>query len=208
MPMYIPDHFKESHPERVAALIEGYPFGTLVTVHDGQPHVSHLPFLYERHTGQHGRLSCHLARANPQWRQLTEGQTVLAIFQGPHGYVSPAWYAAPGVPTWNYAIAHVYGVARIIEAAADISRIVDKLTAVHEARYPIPWQSNLSEEQWAQLPRAIVGLEIDVTEIQGKFKLSQNRSIEDRQRVIDQLRQSPSTIETELAALMAAKLQA
>ncbi len=205
MSIYIPDHFKESHPERVAALIKDYPFGTLITAHDGQPQVSHLPFLYERHSGPNGKLSCHLARANPQWRQIAEGQTVLAVFQGPNGYISPAWYASPGVPTWNYAVAHVYGTVQIIEAPAGIAAIVDKLTATHEAKYPMPWQSKLSEEQRAQLPSAIVGLEIEVTEIQGKFKLSQNRSVEDRQRVIEQLRHSASSLETELAALMAAK---
>ena len=123
--MYIPDHFNENHPERVAALIEGNPFGTLVTASDGRPCVSHLPFLYERHSGPHGKLSCHLARANPQWRQLAQGQTVLAVFQGPHAYVSPAWYAAPGVPTWNYAVAHLYGVVRVIEDAAGLAAIVE-----------------------------------------------------------------------------------
>ncbi len=206
--MYLPEHFREDHPERVAALIEDHPFGTLVTTHDGLPYVSHLPFLFEPHSGPQGKLFCHLARANPQWQQLAQGQTVLAVFQGPHAYVSPAWYASPGVPTWNYAVAHLYGAVRRIEEAAEIAAIVERLAATHEAKYTQPWQSEFSEDQRAQLPRMIIGLEIEVAEIQGKFKLSQNRSITDQQRVIAQLQRSTSPLEAELAALMAANLEA
>ena len=204
--MYIPDHFKEKNSERLAALVEGYPLGMLATVHDGLPFVSHLPFLFERHSGAHGKLIGHMARANPQWHDLAQGKKVLAVFQGPHAYVSPSWYAAPGVPTWNYAVAHLYGVPRLIEDEAQLETIVGKLTAVHEAKYPEPWQANLSGEKRTRLLGMIVGFEIEVTEIQGKFKLSQNRSVEDQQRVIEQLGPSSSPLDIEVAALMVSNL--
>ena len=204
--MYIPNHFKEENPERLAALIEGFPLGTLVTVHDGLPFVSHLPFLFERHAGTHGKLLGHMARANPQWHDLEQGQKVLAVFQGPHAYVSPTWYAAPGVPTWNYAVAHAYGVPRLIEDEAQLVNILEKLTAAHEAQYPEPWQADLSGEKKTRLLGMIVGFEIEITEIQGKFKLSQNRSVEDQQRVIEQLAHSSSPLDIELSALMVSNL--
>jgi len=200
--MYIPDHFKEEGQERLAELIGGYPFGTLVTVHDGFPFVSHLPFLFERHSGAHGKLIGHMARANPQWNDLAQGQKVLSVFQGPHAYVSPSWYAMPGVPTWNYAAVHLYGIPRLIEDGVELESIVEKLTAVHEAKYPEPWQLTLTAEKRARLLGMIVGFEIEVTEIQGKFKLSQNRSTEDQQRVIEQLGNSPSPLDIEVSTLM------
>jgi transcriptional regulator len=104
--MYIPTQFKEENFERLVTLIEDYSFGTLVSTHEGLPFVSHLPFLFEKDAATPGKLIGHMARANPQWQHLAQGQTVLAVFQGPHAYVSPTWYAAQGVPTWNYAVVH------------------------------------------------------------------------------------------------------
>lgn len=168
--------------------------------------MSHLPLLLERHSGTHGKLIGHMARANPQWHDLAQGQKVLAVFQGPHAYVSPSWYATPGVPTWNYAVAHLYGIPRLIEDKALLESIVEKLTAVHEAKYPEPWQANFSGEKRIRLLGMIVGFEIEVTEIQGKFKLSQNRSGEDQQRVIEQLAHSSSSLDNEVSTLMISNL--
>ena len=212
--MYIPEHFRENHPERLSALIADHPFGTLVTAESDLPMVSHLPFLFEPGSGENGKLLCHLARANPQCRQLAErqaqGQTVLAVFQGPHAYVSPTWYADPGVPTWNYAVVHVYGRVRLIEAhgeeAAELKALLEKLTRAHEANIARPWPGMLPEQ--APMLRMIVGVEIEVTEIQGKFKLSQNRSTEDQRRVISALQDSSSPLEAGVATLMADKLAA
>ncbi|OIQ93970.1 protease synthase and sporulation protein PAI 2 [mine drainage metagenome] len=206
--MYIPEHFRETDSERISSLIAAYPFGALVTAEGGPPMVSHLPFLFEPDSGHEGKLLCHLARANPQCRQLIEmqaqGKTVLAVFQGPHAYVSPSWYAGPGVPTWNYAAVHVYGRVRLIEAETELKALLEKLTRAHEANIAEPWTGMLPEQ--APMLRMILGLEIEVTEIQGKFKLSQNRSAEDQRRVIRALEDSASPLETGVSALMAANL--
>lgn len=198
--MYLPDHFKESDPERLAALIRDYPFGMLVTVHEGLPCVSHIPFLYECRDNGVSLLVGHVARANPQWQDLSQNQTALVVFQGPHAYVSPNWYESPGVPTWNYAVVHVYGKARLVEDEEAIERLVERLTAVYESEQPSPWKSGLSGARRTKLLEMIVGFEIEVQEIQGKFKLSQNRPSEDQRSVINQLSQSPLT--HEVAKLM------
>lgn len=203
--MYIPDHFKEADPERLVALLRDYPFGMLTTVRAGLPFVSHIPFLYERRLDGVQVLRGHVAKANPQWQDLAENQTALVVFQGPHAYVSPKWYEAPGVPTWNYAVVHVYGKARLLHNATELEKLLMELTAVHESIQPVPWQSELSSEHRDKLLGMIVGFEIEIQEIQGKFKLSQNRSQTDRKNVIEQLEKSLFT--SAVATLMQAKLE-
>jgi transcriptional regulator len=200
--MYLPEHFKEANPERISALIGNHAFGMLVTAPMGAPFVSHLPLLYDRAAGSHGKLIGHMARANPQWQHFSSGSEVLAVFQGPHAYVSPAWYASPGVPTWNYAAVHVHGTPRLIETESELESLVEQLTHVHESRMPSPWKPNLAGERRAKLLSMIVGFEIVITDIQGKFKLSQNRPPEDRQRVIEALRQSENQTDVAVADLM------
>ena len=202
--MYVPDYFKESDPERLAVLINGNSFGMLVTAPEGVPFVTHLPFLFERSGHSQGRLLGHMARANPQWQHFSSGSEVVAIFQGPHAYISPSWYASPGVPTWNYAVAHLRGIARLIENESALATLVERLTQVHESHMSSPWQPDFSSERHAKMLNVIVGFEIEITDIQGKFKLSQNRSLEDRQRVIKELNQSGNQTETAVAALMSA----
>ena len=191
--MYIPDHFKETDPASLTTLLRDYPFGTLITVHDGLPFVSHIPFLHERKSDGTLVLRGHLAKANPQWRDLTEKQTALAVFQGPHAYVSPSWYESPGVPTWNYAVVHIYGKARLLQDQASLEKLLEELTTVYESDQSNPWKPGLSRERRAQLLGMIVGFEIEAQDIQANFKLSQNRSRNDQQAVIDQLNKSPST---------------
>ncbi len=200
--MYIPEHFKETNPERILALIEGYPFGTLVTAPEGVPFVSHLPFLFERSTGSQGKLLGHMARANPQWQHFAASSDVLVIFQGPHAYVSPSWYSSPGVPTWNYAVVHLRGKTQIIEGEAELEALVKQLTHIHESHMPNPWKPNLTGERRSKLLNMIVGFEIEITDVHGKFKLSQNRSIEDQQRVIQELSKSNNQTEAAVAKLM------
>lgn len=200
--MYLPNQFKEADPERLAALLRDYPFGMLITMHDGLPFVSHIPFLYEQRSGAVSVLLGHVAKANPQWRDLAQNETALVVFQGPHGYVSPSWYESPGVPTWNYAAVHVYGKARVIDDADVLEKLVEKFTAVFESTQPSPWRPDISGERRTQLLGAIVGFEIEVQKMQGKFKLSQNRSAADQRSVIDHLSQSPFT--SEVAKLMKA----
>lgn len=200
--MYIPEHFKETNQERISALIEGYPFGMLVTAPDGAPFVSHLPFLFERSAGSQGKLLGHMARANPQWQHFAEGSEVLAVFQGPHAYVSPSWYASPGVPTWNYAVVHLRGKPRFIEGESELEALVEQLTHVHESHMPSPWKPNLTGERRSKLLNMIVGFEIEITHVQGKFKLSQNRPLDDQQRVVEELSQSNNQADTAVAKLM------
>lgn len=203
--MHIPNHFKESDPERLAALIRDYPLGMLITIRDGLPFVGHIPFLYERQSGGVPVLLGHVAKANPQWQDLVQNQTALVVFQGPHAYVSPSWYESPGVPTWNYATVHVYGKARLIEDEALVEKLVEKFTAVFESKQPNPCKPNLFGERRAKLLEMTMCFEIEAREIQGKFKLSQNRSVEDQRSVISQLSQSPPT--SEVAKLMRENLK-
>lgn len=201
--MYIPEYFKETNPERIAALIKDNSFGTLITVpNDGVPFVSHLPFFYEHSVDSNGKLLGHMARTNPQWQHFLSGSEVLAIFQGPHAYISPSWYSSPGVPTWNYAVVHLRGEARLIEDKCKLETLLERLTQVYESHMPNPWKPKLTDERSSKLLDMIVGFEIEITDIQGKFKLSQNRSREDQQRVIEELNQSNKQNETAVAKLM------
>lgn len=206
--MYIPEPFKETNSERISALIEGNSFGMLVTAPDGVPFVSHLPFIFDHAAGSKGKLFCHMARANPQWQHLSTCSEVLAVFQGPHAYVSPSWYASPGVPTWNYAVVHLRGKPRIIGSESELEALVERQTHVYESHMPSPWKPNLSGERRTKLLSMIVGLEIEITDIQGKFKLSQNRSLEDQQRVVEELGQSNNQTEAAVAKLMSGVIHA
>ena len=194
--MYIPSHFRESDERVLAEFIDAYSFGTLVTVEGALPFASHLPFLHDRE----GRtLHAHVARGNPQWQHIAANADVLVMFQGPHGYVSPTWYAKPGVPTWNYTAVHVYGRARVLDDAAATGRHVEKLAARFERGSAAPWVP----EYDSRMLSGIVGIEIAIGEIQGKFKLSQNRSAEDRTRVVARLEASGADESTALAKLVA-----
>jgi len=204
--VYIPEHFQENDRHRLRRLIDGHPFGLLISVRDGAPFISHLPFLFDADVGALGRLTGHVARANPHWQYLADGRPAVAVFQGPHAYVSPAWYGAAGVPTWNYAVVHVHGQPRVIDDVAGVEHIVTRLTAVHESRYPAPWQPDLTGERRSRLLGGIVGFEIDVTGLEAKFKLSQNRGVDDQSRVIGQLRQSSEYAERAVAELMTQNL--
>lgn len=200
--MYVPAHFKEEDPERIAALIRDNAFGMLVTAPQGQPFVSHLPFLFENASGMQGKLRGHMARANPHWQHLASGAEVLVVFQGPHAYVSPTWYASPGVPTWNYAVAHLRGTPRLIDSEAELEALLEQQTQVHEQHMCAPWTPDLAGERRARLLGMIVGFEIEVTDSQAKFKLSQNRPEEDRLRVIAELENSTNPVEASVAKLM------
>ena len=202
--MYLPEHFKEENLERITALIQENAFGMLVTAPQGQPFVSHLPFLFEPSSGAQGKLFGHMARANPHWEQLVSGEEVLVVFQGAHTYVSPSWYATPGVPTWNYAVVHLRGKPRIMESEAELEALLERQTHVYEQQQPKPWKPDLAGERRAKLLGMIVGFEVDISDIQAKFKLSQNRSAEDQLRVIEQLESSGNSMATSVAKLMGA----
>lgn len=206
--MYIPEYFSETNPERILALIEDNSFGMLVTAPDGVPFVSHLPFIFDHTADSKGKLLCHMARSNPQWQHFSSDNEVLAVFQGPHAYVSPSWYSSPGVPTWNYAVVHLRGKPQLIENKSKLEDLIERLTHVSESRMPSPWKPNLTGEQRARLLDMIVGFEINITDIQGKYKLSQNRAPEDREGVIEKLWQSSNQNDVALAKLMSEELDA
>jgi transcriptional regulator len=194
--MYIPSHFRESDERVLAEFIDAYAFGTLVTVERGLPFASHLPFLHDR---ERRTLHAHVARGNPQWQHIAANADVLAMFQGPHGYVSPTWYAKPGVPTWNYTAVHVYGRARVLDDAEATGRHVEKLAARFERGSEKPWVPTYDPRMLA----GIVGIEIAIGEIQGKLKLSQNRTAEDRAGVVARLEARGTDESTALAKLVA-----
>ena len=205
--MYRPKAFVVSDPEQLQSFIEQYSFATLVNTVDGRPFATHLPFLLDPNTSAQGALLGHMARANPQWRTFEDSQEVLVIFQGPHAYISPSWYeTAPAVPTWNYAAVHVYGVPRIIEDGERLATLVDRLTAVYESGMPQPWPGDIPVDFKQKLLKAIVGFVIDITRIEGKFKLGQNRSLEDQQAVAQLLATQADPIAHELSKLTLAQL--
>src|SRR5579871_1363165 len=201
--MYIPAHFREDDPELLHRLIREYSFGTLVTCQNQLPFASHVPFLLDAERGMHGTLRAHLARANPQWQSFEDGKEVLVIFQGPHTYISPSWYTThPSVPTWNYAVVHAYGVPRLLDDAG-LYTLLQEIVLAYEAPRTEPWPfESLTEEYVRQMMRAIVGFEIEITRLEGKFKLSQNRSEADRESVIAALEQSGAPHDAEVAAWM------
>jgi transcriptional regulator len=186
--MYIPNTFAEDDIGRCQALMREYSFATLLTIGGGEPQLSHLPFLLDESRGSLGTLRGHMARANPQWRQLARGEQALVLFQGPHAYVSPAWYGNPvAVPTWNYANVYARGTPRMVQDDQTLLKLLQDLVRLHERRFDPPWQMQLPTEFLHQMMGNIVAFEIQITELKGKFKLSQNRSPSDRRRVIHAL---------------------
>lgn len=200
--MYIPKEFEPQTREQVTRLIDAYGFGVLVSLHEGEPVLTHLPMLYEPERGPYGTVVGHLALANPQAQSLRDGLAVQAVFQGPQAYISPSWYVGPGVPTWNYAVAHLHGSVRLIRDGAGLRALLEQLTEKYEAAFESPWLARISAQRAQMLTQQIVGFEISVAQIQGKFKLSQNRSQEDRLAVIGALSGQSSPQAKRVAALM------
>ena len=188
--MYIPKHFVIAETAACHRVIVGNGFGELVTLDDaGLPFASHLPFLIDPARGASGTLMAHMARANPQWQHFASGKPALAMFQGPHAYISPAWYAThPAVPTWNYIAVHAYGVPTIVDTPAAVKDILRRLVEANEAANGTTWRMGaLTEEYLGSMMRAIVAFEIPVDRLEGKAKLSQNRDAIDRARVAEAL---------------------
>jgi len=204
--MYIPAAFAETDLARLHEFIERHSFGLLVAQVDGRPFASHLPFLLDRAAGPCGTLIGHMAAANPQWRDAAD-QTALAIFSGPHAYISPTWYEAEHVvPTWNYTAVHAYGRVEIIKDKGALVEIVQKSVRVYERAMPRPWSFDPSSPFVDRLLTQIVGFRIEVETIEGKFKMSQNHSPERRKRVVRALQQGNDENAQAVATLMQAML--
>ncbi len=184
--MYVPLSFSESDLPVLYDFIESHSFGLLVSK-DAELSATHLPFLLDRHAESHGRLIGHMARANPQWNQA-DGEKVLVIFSGPHAYISPSWYEAENVvPTWNYVAVHVYGTFRVVEDRTAVVKIVQDTVRHYEQSMPQPWSLDPASDLLNQLVPMIVGFEIDIERIEGKWKLSQNHTRQRQERVIQGL---------------------
>ena len=185
--MYQPAHFVDQDPDTLLALMREFPLATLVRG-GAELAADILPLEVER-TGDTWRVAGHVARANPLWREA-DGQPVLLVFQGPQAYVSPNWYPSKAqhgkaVPTWNYTMVQVHGTLRAFEDAEWLRTFVTRLTERHEGGRAMPWHVTDSPPDFIDtMLRAIVGIEIEVTRVEGKFKLSQNRSAEDRTGVV------------------------
>ncbi|MDH5263168.1 MAG: FMN-binding negative transcriptional regulator [Betaproteobacteria bacterium] len=184
MTFYVPRHFRFDDPEALERFVAAHAFGTLVSAGAGGLSVSHVPFLPERGADGRLRLRGHVARANPHWQALEAAGEVIAIFAGPHAYVSPSWYEAhPSVPTWNYAVVHARGPARLLPPG-ELPALLDRLSRTYEDGRASPWRmETLPPDFMGKLVEAIVGFEIVVETLEGKFKLSQNRSARDREGV-------------------------
>ena len=201
--VYLPPAFTETRPAVLLEHVERHSFGLLVSHGPAGITASHIPFLVERaETEVH--LLGHLARPNPQVDDLGRDGDVLAIFSGPHAYISPSWYApGPSVPTWNYVDVHAYGTVRPVEDPAWLRGLLCRLSDRHEAGNPTPWRLDALPETYLEgMLQGIVGLDITVTRLEGKFKLSQNRRPPDRPRVIAALESQADENSVGVARLM------
>jgi transcriptional regulator len=197
--MYVPDAFRLDDPATLLAHAAAYPFATVITHCEGHLGVSHLPLLVNV---AGNTLRGHLARENPQIAHLTAGADVLAIFHGPHGYVSPSVYAEqPSVPTWNYVVVHVHGRARLLDEGG-LRAILDDMVSHFDQT---GWRPEASAEFMAPKLAAIAGFEIEIQRIEGKWKLSQNRSLTDQARVVSWLERGDDQSRA-LAAVMRDRL--
>jgi len=191
--MYCSAHFAETRPEVLRDLIRLHPLGTIVTMGPDGLRADHVPCLVED-AGPHGVLRAHVARANPLWRDTATDIDVLVVFQGPNRYVTPSWYATKHetgkvVPTWNYMVVHAHGQLRVVDDAPWVHALVSRLTDRFESERDAPWKvSDAPADFVGQQLRAIVGIEIPIARIEGKWKVSQNRVPADRQGVASGLR--------------------
>jgi transcriptional regulator len=201
--MYIPQAFRKEDIQTLHTFMQAYSFATLVTQQNGMPFATHLPFLLDTGCGPYGTLLAHMARANPQWRDFNSAQEVLVIFQGPHAYISPSWYEVElSVPTWNYAAVHAYGLPRLIEDREELYKLLKTLIQTHESHFEKPWPFQLPDDYLQKMMRGIVGFEIEITRLEGKFKLSQNRTEVERENVIAALQESSDKLAVNVAELM------
>jgi transcriptional regulator len=201
--MYIPRHYQEQDSEELYAFMERFGFATLVTTDGGVPFATHVPLQLERHSGQGVRLTGHMARANPQWQGFSQASEALAIFHGPHAYISPTWYVTqPQVPTWNYAVVHAYGAPHLIEEPSEVMRILREASARYEAGSAAPWTPVQAEDYVHKRLSGIVAFELRITRLEGKFKLNQKHSAQDRHRIIEALERSTASEDQQVAELM------
>jgi transcriptional regulator len=197
--MYIPPHFSVTEPQALHRLMAEHPFGTLVTHGPDGLDANHVPFEFEPQAGGHGILKAHVARANPLWREVRDGDDVLVVFGGGDAYISPSWYPSKQeshqvVPTWNYKVVHAHGRITVHDDERYVRGVVARLTRTHEASLPAPWKMTDAPPDYIDMMlKSIVGIEVEVTRLVGKFKLSQNREERDLRGAAQALMQRGET---------------
>ncbi len=197
--MYNPAHFALQNPADLQRVMQAHPLGMLVTAHGGALDANHIPFEFNPAVGPLGQLTGHVARANPVWQQCQGGASVMVVFRGAEGYISPNWYPSKHethrlVPTWNYEVVHAHGRLTVMDDEAFVRGVVARLTRRHEASEPKPWKMGDSAPEFIDgLLKAIVGIQIDIERLEGKAKLSQNRETRDRLGAADTLLSQGST---------------
>ncbi|GGI44847.1 protease synthase and sporulation protein PAI 2 [Paenibacillus marchantiophytorum] len=202
--MYIPSHFEMTDVTVACKMIRENSFATLFSQHEGAPYATHLPLILDKETKY---LYGHFARLNPQWKDIDK-QVVLAVFHGPHCYISPSWYETnKAVPTWNYVTVHVYGEIELIEDENELMNCLHDMVAKYEAPNSSYSLQHLDEEFLSGLNKGVQGFKLKIKKIEGKAKLSQNHSLHRQELVIQQLEQIPKTDEREISSLMKENLK-
>jgi transcriptional regulator len=205
-PMYTQKHNRENDPEKLYAFMRQYSFATLLTARDDLPKGTHLPFLVEMENNR-VRLYAHMARANDQWRDFSESKEVLVIFQEPHAFISPEFYETQlSVPTWNYVAVHAYGQPRILGGGEETSRLIERLILAHDERYMEQWKQ-LPEQFKSEKLRGIVAFEIAVTRLQGRFKLSQDRTHAEQENIVKEFCASDDPLRAKIGEMMRENLK-
>jgi transcriptional regulator len=210
--MYQPPLHREDRLTVQHDLIRAHPLGLLITAGAGGLMANPVPFLVDAGRGEFGTLRAHVARANPHWRELASIEECLVVFQGPQEYITPSWYATKRetgkvVPTWNYATVHAWGCPRAIEDPTWLRQQIGELTGSQEAGRAAPWHVEDAPEDFvATQIRAIVGIEIPIARIEGKWKVSQNRPVADREGVVAGLRAQGDEASEAMAALVAERI--
>jgi transcriptional regulator len=206
--MYIPQSFEERDVAILHALVRSHPLGIWVTPANGELVVNHIPFILDSTHEPFGMLRGHVARANAVWKAASTQVESVVVFQGPQSYITPSWYPAKQehgkvVPTWNYAVVHAHGMPRVIDDTEWLRRLVEELTNVHESTRAIRWRVSDAPSTYidAQL-RAIVGIEIPIARLVGKWKASQNRSLSDRRGVVAGLNENGDDASQQMARLV------
>jgi transcriptional regulator len=208
--MFLPDHFRVEDIGEMHAMMRARPFAALVSSTATGLYGTHLPTVL-KNEGEYGTIECHLSRANPHWKDLARGEEAMMIFQGPDGYITPNWYATKAetgkaVPTWNYAIVHAYGRPAVKDETEWLKRHVTELSRQQERGEPRPWEVSDAPERYIDVMlRGIVGFRFEITRLEGKWKMSQNREAQDRLGVIDGLKARASGDDLEIAETVARK---
>lgn len=206
--MYVPKYHEETDLAVLHGLVKAHPFGAWVTLGDGELIANHIPFLLDPDRGAYGTLIGHVAKANRVWKSLSTSINSIVVFQGAETYISPSWYPSKhthgkAVPTWNYAVVHAHGLPRVIEDPKWLLAHVGQLTDLHEAGHSLPWKvSDAPQDFTEQLLRAIVGIEIPIERLVGKWKVSQNRPEADKLGVVAGLLGRNDAESSEMAALV------